>query len=218
MTAGRGGGPGRAACSCFDSRANRCASIDRALACRKSTWLPLYRCVVTAAIVSAASAAVTGTACGIDQWKERRGGRRTDLSRCWSGRGGDVCEPVEQPVEGDLAVVDGISFVVGKGDAGEHPLQVVFRLQELPLAGLFRCVEVASRARHAVGALLKEGVGTESVTKVVVLPRFAGCCRAGSYCLTIDEDLDSAGVAGEVASVLVRLGQRVWADLRVVLR
>lgn len=56
-------------------------------------------------------------------------GRRSDLSWGGTGRCGNVDEPLEQLVEGGLAVVDGGAFVVGERDAGQHALKVVFGLE-----------------------------------------------------------------------------------------
>jgi hypothetical protein len=65
--------------------------------------------------------------------------------------------------------------------------------------------------------LLEEGVGAVAVPKVVVLPWLTGRCGAGGDGVPVDEDLDRAEVAFEVAGVVVCLGQSVRSDLGVVL-
>jgi len=59
----------------------------------------------------------------------------------------------------------------GEWDGGEHPLQVVFGLEQLRFGGAFRGVEVAAGAGHPVLALLEEAVAAVGVPEVVVLPR-----------------------------------------------
>jgi hypothetical protein len=66
-------------------------------------------------------------------------------------------------------------------------------------------------------ALLEERVGAVAVSQVVVLPGLASGCGAAGDGVAVDEELDGADVAGEVAGVVVGPGQRVWGDLRVVL-
>jgi hypothetical protein len=65
-------------------------------------------------------------------------------------------------------------------------------------------------------ALFEEGVVAVAVAEVVVLPRLA-VGGAGGDGITVDEDLDGAHVAGEVARVAVGAGQRGGADLSVEL-
>ena len=121
-------------------------------------------------------------------------------------------------VEGGLTVFDGGLFVVGERDADEHALEVRFRLQELTFAGLLGDVEVAPGAGHPVRALLEERVAAETVAEVVVLPGLPGGGGAVGDCVTVDEeDFDGADVAGEVAGVVIGLGERVRGDLGVVL-
>ena len=55
------------------------------------------------------------------------------------------------------------------------------------------------------------------MAEVVVLPGLAGGGGAGGDGVAVDEDLDGAHVAGEVAGVGVGPGQRVRGDLGVVL-
>jgi hypothetical protein len=55
------------------------------------------------------------------------------------------------------------------------------------------------------------------VAEVVVLPRLADRSLARGDGVAVDEDLDRAEVALEVANVLIGPGQRVRGDLRVVL-
>jgi hypothetical protein len=110
-----------------------------------------------------------------------------------------------------LAVIDSGAFVVGKRDGDE--LQVVLGLPEQGLGGVFGGGEVALCAGHSVRALLEEGVAAEPVAQVVVLPRFSGHCSAGGDGVAVEEDLDGADVAFEVAGVLVGAGQRVGCDL-----
>lgn len=76
------------------------------------------------------------------------------MARRWPRRRGDVGEAFEELVDGGLPVVDCGAFIIGQRDGGEHALQVVLRLQKLTLAGVFRGVEVALGAGHAVLALL----------------------------------------------------------------
>jgi hypothetical protein len=61
--------------------------------------------------------------------------------------------------------------------------------------------------------LLEEGVGAQPVAEVIVLPRLARGSLPGGDGIAVDEDLDRAGVALEVAGVLVGAGQRVRGDL-----
>ncbi len=58
-------------------------------------------------------------------------------------------------------------------------------------------------------ALLEEGVAAESVAEVVVLPRLTSGGSAGGRRVAVDEDFDGADVAGEVAGVVVCLGQGI---------
>ena len=118
---------------------------------------------------------------------------------------------------GGVPVVDGRALVVGERDGGEHPLQVVLGLEQLGLGGAFGGVEVAAGAGHPVLALLEEAVAAPAVPEVVVLPGLAVAGRAGGDGVAVDQDLDGAEVAGEVAGLGVGLGQRVRADLGVVL-
>jgi hypothetical protein len=62
-------------------------------------------------------------------------------------------------------------------------------------------------------ALLEEGVSAVAVAEVVVLPGLAGRGGTGGDSVAVDEDLDGADVAGEVARVVVGPGQRHGADL-----
>lgn len=78
-------------------------------------------------------------------------------------------------------------------------------------------VEVAPGAGHPVRALLEERVAAETVAEVVVLPELPGGGGAVGDCVSVDEDFDGANVAGEVAGVVVGLGERVRGDLGVVL-
>jgi len=108
-------------------------------------------------------------------------------------------------------------LVVGEGDGGEHALQVVLGLQQQRLGGVFGRVEVALGAGHPVRALLEEGVAAVPVPEVVVLPWLPGGRGPVLGGLPIDEDLDGADVALEVAGVAVGPGEGVRGDLRVVL-
>src|SRR5260370_41797023 len=82
------------------------------------------------------------------------------------------------------------------------------------LAGVFRGVEVAFRAGHAVRALLEEGVGAQPVAEVVVLPGLSAGRGARGDRVAVEEDLDGAHVAGEVPGFGVGLAERVRGDLR----
>jgi hypothetical protein len=64
-----------------------------------------------------------------------------------------------------------------------------------------------------VGALLEEGVAAVPVAEVVVLPWLPGRCGSVLGGVPVDEDLDGADVALEVAGVAVGPGQRVRGDL-----
>jgi len=66
-------------------------------------------------------------------------------------------------------------------------------------------------------ALLEERLAAEVVAKVVVLPGFASGRCAGHHRVAVDQHLNGAHVAGEVAGVGVGLGQRVRGDPGVVL-
>ena len=66
-------------------------------------------------------------------------------------------------------------------------------------------------------ALLEERVAAETVAEVVVLPGLPGGGGAVGDGVAVDEDFDGANVAGEVAGVVVGLGERVRGDLGVVL-
>jgi hypothetical protein len=55
------------------------------------------------------------------------------------------------------------------------------------------------------------------VAEVVVLPWFPGGCLPGGDGVSVEEDLDRADVAFEVAGVAVGPGQRVRGDLGVLL-
>jgi hypothetical protein len=68
-----------------------------------------------------------------------------------------IGEPVEQVVEGGLAVVDRGAFVVGEGNGGEHALELVLGFQQLALGRLLRQLEVAAGAGHAATAALQLG-------------------------------------------------------------
>ena len=116
-----------------------------------------------------------------------------------------------------MSVVDGGAFVVGERDGGEHALQVAAGLEQLGFAGFLRSVEIATGAGHPVLTLLEEAVAAPAVTQIVVLPWLAGGGGAGGDGVTVEEHLDGAHVAGEVAGLGVGLGQGVRADLRVVL-
>jgi len=61
--------------------------------------------------------------------------------------------------------------------------------------------------------LLEEGVAAEPVPQVVVLPRFPGSRGPVLDRLPVDQDLDGAHVAFEVAGVAVGLGEGVRGDL-----
>jgi hypothetical protein len=115
-----------------------------------------------------------------------------------------------------VSVLDGGAFVVGERDAGEHALQVAAGLEQLGFGGVFRGVEIATGASHPVRALFEKAVGAPAVAEVVMLPGFSGG-GAGGDGIAVDEDLDGADVAGEVAGFGVGLGQRVRGDLGVVL-
>jgi hypothetical protein len=105
-----------------------------------------------------------------------------------------------------LVVLDGGSFVVGQWDRREHPGQAAVRLQRLGFGGFFGFVEVAAGAGHPVRTLFEEGVGAPAVAQVVVLPGLAAGGGAGGDGVAVEEDLDGADVAGEVASVGVGPG------------
>ena len=153
----------------------------------------------------------------IDDREDGGAGRKVELPGRRPGRRGNVGEPVQQPVEGGAAVVDGGLLVPGERDHRPHLLQVLLSFEELGLAGVLRGVEVAPGAGHAVRALLEEGVGAVAVAEVVVLPGLAGRRGAGGDGVAVDEDLDGPHIAGEVARVVVGPGQRGGADLRVEL-
>jgi hypothetical protein len=104
-----------------------------------------------------------------------------------------------------LTVLDGGLFIVGERDADEHVLEVRFRLQELAFAGLLGGVEVAPGADYPVRALLEERVAAETVAEIVVLPGLPGGAVGDG--VSVDEDFDGANVAGEVAGVVVGLGE-----------
>ena len=92
------------------------------------------------------------------------------------------------------------------------------RLQELSSRRILRQVEVAPSAGHAVRALFEEAVGAEAMAKIEVLPRRSTGGSAVLDALTVDQHFDRAHVAGEVAGIGVRPGQRRGQDLGVVLR
>jgi hypothetical protein len=118
----------------------------------------------------------------------------------WGGAGwrGDVREAFQEPVERGLAIVDGGLFVVGQRDRCPHALEIVLRLDELGFAGVFRRVEVAAGAGHAVRALLEAGVGAPALAEVEVLPGLTRRGGAGGDRVAVNQDLDRADVAGEV--------------------
>src|SRR5260370_29188585 len=84
------------------------------------------------------------------------------------------------------------------------------------LAGVFRGVEVAFRAGHAVRALLEGGVGAQPVAEVVVLPALSTGRGARGDRVAVQADLDAAHVAGEVPGFWVGRAERGQADRRVV--
>src|ERR1035441_4115692 len=96
-----------------------------------------------------------------DDGEQRRGERDAELPRCGPGWCRHVGEMLQELVQGGLAVVDGGTFVVGEGNGDEHPLQVGPGLQELPLGGVLRGVEVTLGAGHPVRALLEEGIAAD---------------------------------------------------------
>ena len=77
--------------------------------------------------------------------------------------------------------------------------------------------EIAAGAGHAVRALLKERVGAVPVCEIEVLPRFAGSGSTSLDSVAIDQDLDGADIAREIAGIVIGLRQRGRRDLRVVL-
>src|SRR5437879_891910 len=66
-------------------------------------------------------------------------------------------------------------------------------------------------------ALFEEAVGAQTVAKIEVLPWGALSRGATGDRVSVDEHLDRAHVASEIASVVVRLCQRRRRDARIVL-
>ena len=60
-------------------------------------------------------------------------------------------------------------------------------------------------------ALIEEVIGAVAVTEIVELPRFVGRASASDRIL-IDKDFNCPDVPGEVAGILVGLGQLGWRD------
>jgi hypothetical protein len=83
-------------------------------------------------------------------------------------RGWDVGEPVEEGVQGGMAVVDGVAFFIDEWDLGAHALQVVLGLEQLSLGGALGGVEITTGASHPVRALLEEAVGAPAVAEVML--------------------------------------------------
>jgi hypothetical protein len=111
-----------------------------------------------------------------------RGRRDAELAWGGTGRGGDVGEPFQEPVEGGLVVVDRGALVVGAGDRGEHVLEVVLGLQELGFAGVFGGVEDTGEDEDATTQPAASGLArmtyrsvsqTVSVSRVSMGPRMA---------------------------------------------
>jgi hypothetical protein len=124
-----------------------------------------------------------------------RGRTGSDLVGRRPCRGRDVGEPIEESIEGGVAVVDGVAFLVRQRNGGAHALQVVLGFEQLSPGRALGDVEIAAGASHSVRALLEEAVGAPAVAEVVVLPGFSGGGRAGGDGIAVDEDLDGADVA-----------------------
>ncbi len=79
-------------------------------------------------------------ACGgeVDDRQQSRSRGGADLARCRTCGGRNVGESFEELIEGAPPVVDSGAFIVGGGISAGILLEVVFRLQELPLAGFLR--------------------------------------------------------------------------------
>ena len=149
--------------------------------------------------------------------QHRWGGPGSDLARGGPGRGGNVGESAEEGVEGGVSSSTAARSSSVSGMEASMRCRLSLASSSWALARALRGVEVAAGAGHPVRALLEEAVGAVAVAQVVVLPGLARGRGAGGDRVAVDEHLDGAHVAGEVAGVGVGPGQRVRGDLGVVL-
>ena len=67
-------------------------------------------------------------------------------------------------------------------------------------------------------ALVEKFIAAPPMPQIIVAPRRATSCRSAADGLPVNEYLDGANSAREIAGILVRLGQLGWTGRDIMLR
>lgn len=138
------------------------------------------------------------------------------MAWCGTGGRGDIRQLVQELLKRADAVVNRCQLGLIERDLLAHSQEVRFPLQQLSTARVLRGIEPALGARHPMRALVKEVVGAVAVAQIVELPRLFGGLPTQNK-LPINQNLDRAHIAREIAGITERLRQLRGADIQVML-